>query len=345
MTLELLSDHLVFRFPDVHEDAVLRVTFQRTLRVPDDGREHWLPPGLGAFPIRDVNAFGARLPSEWRDRGGVVLPMWQAEACWISFDSPEGYPMAVKVAAGKVNAITGNPWQDALDHEQQDFLEIPAQPWLDGFCVTKGIVRQFVAMPLGGGYTAEEQLSGKAEFGGIQLLVRPLDGVVWQERKDAEARELSDSGPSWDSMIMCSAASSPTAMGLGAGGSIRQEIAEATELPRHWAPPATRERCFIHLINSAQWAQYAGSPPPTVAPSAADYTRAGLPWFDFYSDRPSLEGGSRFADIQTVLELGSQKGESPLDGNESFVPPAPILLGKAGKPPVSKANQGKDGDW
>jgi len=31
--LRLLTDHLVFRFLDVHEDAELRVTFQRPLRV------------------------------------------------------------------------------------------------------------------------------------------------------------------------------------------------------------------------------------------------------------------------------------------------------------------------
>ena len=341
MTLELLADHLVFRFPEVHEDAVLRVTFQRTLRVPDDGREHWLPPGLGAFPVRDVHSFDDRLPLEWRDRGGVVLPMWQAEACWISFSSTNGYPMAVKIAAGKINAVTGNPWQDALDHEQQDFVEVPAQPWLDGFCVKKGVVRQFVAMPLGEGYTAEEQLSGTAEFGGVQILVRPLDGVVWQKRKEAEAREFRETGAEWASAMLCEEVSSPVAMGLAAGGSIRQEIVEATESPRHWAPPSTRERCFVHLINSAQWQQYAGSPPPTAPPSAADYTRAGLPWFHHYSDRPAIDGSSKLASIQTVLELGAEKGESPLDGNESFVPPTPIVVGKVGKTTI----EGKDGDW
>jgi len=62
MTVELIADHLVFRFPEIHEDAVLRVTFERTLRVPDDGRQHGLPPGLGAFPVRDITDFGTRVP-------------------------------------------------------------------------------------------------------------------------------------------------------------------------------------------------------------------------------------------------------------------------------------------
>ena len=34
ITLE--TDRLVFRFPDVHEDASCSIEFQRTLRIPDD---------------------------------------------------------------------------------------------------------------------------------------------------------------------------------------------------------------------------------------------------------------------------------------------------------------------
>ena len=32
--IELKHDELVFQFPEVHEDAVCRVGFQRTLRIP-----------------------------------------------------------------------------------------------------------------------------------------------------------------------------------------------------------------------------------------------------------------------------------------------------------------------
>ena len=47
----------------------------------------------------------------------------------------------------------------------------PDQPWLDGFVVDKGCVRQFFAMPQGAGYSAEEQLTGEAVHGGLQLAV------------------------------------------------------------------------------------------------------------------------------------------------------------------------------
>jgi hypothetical protein len=54
------------------------------------------------------------------------------------------------------------------------------QPWLDGFCVEKGVIRQFVAMPLGQGYSVEEQISHTAEHGGLQLIVHPLKAAAYR---------------------------------------------------------------------------------------------------------------------------------------------------------------------
>ena len=38
------------------------ISFQRTLRIPDDNRTYPLPPGLGVFPIRKVEDFKDCLP-------------------------------------------------------------------------------------------------------------------------------------------------------------------------------------------------------------------------------------------------------------------------------------------
>ena len=51
--VELAEDTLVFSFPEVYPAARLRVTFQRTLRIPDDGRAYDLPPGLPWFSWYD----------------------------------------------------------------------------------------------------------------------------------------------------------------------------------------------------------------------------------------------------------------------------------------------------
>src|SRR5687767_5385426 len=215
--IELSNDVLVFSFPEVHPDAVLRIEFQRTLRIPDDGRNYPLPPGLGRFPVRHVDDHAAGVPREWLRRGGVMLPLYQSEALWLRFDSVYGYPFAVKVAAGKVNAVTGGAWNDALQRVPQDYVSVPEQPWLDGFCVREGVIRQFVAMPLGSGYSVEEQLTGSAEHGGIQLLVHPLKRSAY-ERLARWTPHAPMAEPLQDFALECRAD-----MGLAMGGEMRQE--------------------------------------------------------------------------------------------------------------------------
>ncbi len=152
--IELKSDRLVISFPEVHRDARMVIDFQRTLRIPDDDRDYPLPPGLGAFPLVHVDDHAKRVPESWHRRGGVMLPMYQSEAMWLNFSASGDYPFAVKVAAGKINAVTGDEWADGLSADLQNYLAIPRQPWLDGFCVEQGVIRQFVAMPLGAGYSS-----------------------------------------------------------------------------------------------------------------------------------------------------------------------------------------------
>ena len=213
--IELRNDQLVFRFPEVHKDAVLRVDFQRTLRIPDDNRDHPLPPGLGSFPLEHVDDHANGVPQSWQRHGGVFLPMYQAEAMWISFEA--SYPMAVKVAAGMINALTGDEWKNEISTSPQDYLVVPEQPWLDGFCVGEGMVRQFVAMPLGEGYTAEEQLTNAAEHGGLQIVVYPVKAAVYDELR---------SRPQVPDPNMDAAMPVASQMGLAPGGLMRQEVYE-----------------------------------------------------------------------------------------------------------------------
>ena len=67
-----------------------------------------------------------------------------------------------------MDAVTGSSWTQGLHQHPQDYLVIPEQPWLDGYCVEKGMIRQFVAMLLGADYSAEEQITGQADVGGLQ---------------------------------------------------------------------------------------------------------------------------------------------------------------------------------
>jgi hypothetical protein len=184
--LELKSNQLVFSFPEVHPDARLTITLHRTFRIPDDGKKYPLPPSCGFFPVRHVDDFKDKVPEKWVGRGGVMVPLYQSEALWLAFDPQYSnlhmhhYAFAIKVATGKVSALTGKKWSKKL--KDGDYMVSPGQPWLDGYVVDGGTIRQFVAAPLGLGVTAEEQITGEAEFGGLQIEVVPMDQAKFEAR-------------------------------------------------------------------------------------------------------------------------------------------------------------------
>ena len=102
---------------------------------------------------------------------------------WISVSSK--VPFAIQIFVGGVNAVSGEPTGDneaimmrrlSLVEKKrsiQDYVVTPNQLWLDGIATDKERVRQFVAMPLGSGYSVEAQVTGQDLHGGLQFLVTP----------------------------------------------------------------------------------------------------------------------------------------------------------------------------
>jgi hypothetical protein len=314
ITLE--RDNLVFRFPDLHQDAICGIALHRTLRIPDDGKEYPLPTGLGNFPLRHIDDYKHRLSERQLRRGGVIMPMHQAEAMWISFNSRMRYPFAVKIGTGKVNAVTGKSWSNSLNSDPQDYLIVPEQPWLDGYHVEENSIRQFVAMPLGEGYSVEEQLTGAAEHGGIQIAVMPMKADYYKKLITSRPNAVysySLGGMESRAMNTCEE------MGLSAGGLMRQEIYDDIYGLDAWDQQAA-SKCFVTIANSNQWMKVTGETPPTVPPSAADYSRSGFPWFDYYdSDAKAIAAGKEFKTVKTVSEIGMKLGAEPLPENESIL--------------------------
>lgn len=385
--LTLENNSLTIRFPHIHPDAICTIDFQRTLRIPDDNRAHKLPPSLGNFPLAHVDDFAAKLPAAWQKRGGVFLPMHQSEAMWIRFNSK--YPFAVKIASGKINAVTGKPWtpelngprtfgpgyagmlpprrrtpgvlggpyndgpfgdgpfgfpvtmSDNLAHYgkiegEQDYLSVPDQRWLDGFCVSKGKIRQFVAMPMGEGYTAEEQITGEALHGGLQIIVYPLKPEFYRPPtplRGAVTNSVSpgffsasasaggvmrsmSSGISGQSMNAAYTARSLVAdMGMAPGGLMEQSIHE-DKYGLEKFDQSTSEKCFVHLLNSQQYQRVTGRLPLHQPPSAADYTKAGLPWYsEGGTDSKALPGGKPLQKLDSVANLDNKMGKISLPEN------------------------------
>lgn len=327
--IELKSDRLVFTFPEVHPQAKLSISFQRTLRIPDDDQTYPLPPGLGKFPLRHVDDFAETVPTQWLKRGGVLLPIYQSEAMWLNFDSAMinerwvAYPFAVKVAAGKQCAVSGGAWRDGLQRDPQDYVVVPAQPWLDGFVVEKGVIRQFVAMPLGSGYSAEEQITGSAEHGGFQLAVYPMKREVFERRFSKRRRAARACSTLTEECFFAA-----FDMGLAPGGRMRQEIYNDPYDFTDWQD-ATSSRCFIHLCNSMVWQSITSSPPPHPTPTAKSYSKAGLPWFEYYDDSQTASKGSEIlSQLKSVAQKSLAKGEVVLPENESVTPENVIELRK-----------------
>ncbi|MCO8123522.1 hypothetical protein NHH03_17375 [Stieleria sp. TO1_6] len=327
--IELERDALTFSFPEVHPQATLRIEFQRTLRIPDDDRTYPLPPGLGAFPMRHVDDHAANVPSKWLQRGGVMLPMYQSEAMWLNFsastiqDRGESYPFAIKVATGKQCAVSGEAWRDDLRRKPQNYMIAPQQPWLDGYVVEKGLIRQFVAMPLGAGYSAEEQITGKAEHGGLQLAVYPMKRDIFERRFPKVSEVKRSRGSAFlegdDAGIHC-CLSAEFDMALAPGGRMRQEIFDDPFELDDWNLDAGG-RCFVHLCNSMVWQSITGTVPPHPAPTAKSYTAAGLPWFDYYDDSgTAVEGTSVLGNLKSITQMSSEKGDVALPENETVTP-------------------------
>jgi hypothetical protein len=127
-------------------------------------------------------------------------------------------------------------------------------------------------------------------------------------------------------------------MGLGMGGQMRQEIYVDERSFDDW-DQSQRARCFVHLMNSLLWRSVTGAEPPPTPVTAAEYTRAGLPWFEYYAaDEQALAGSAKLAGLKSIAELGEERGDSPLPENAT-VDPARVIELRSGL----KKNQVREG--
>ncbi|MEV1080172.1 hypothetical protein AB0I98_18260 [Streptomyces sp. NPDC050211] len=326
------------------------VRFIRTLRLPETGT-HALPPGLGEFPVRRVADYPDTVPEQWRSRGGVMLPVYLREAMWLSFAGTTE-PAALQVGVGKVCAVSGRPWSDRLSRKPQNYVVLPRQPWLDGINSGKGTVRQFVAVPLGMGATVEGQVTGEEVWGGVQLQSFPLNKgalAVWREeqrlRAEREMRSRNSAG-GFGAALPMSAPAAPgaapagrarpaAAMGLGVGGSMRQEVYEDDRPATDWSEePAGR--VYVHLVTPPEWRRITGEAPPPSPVDRAAYTSAGLPWFDYYDQ--DAEDLAPTDTLEGVKPVGDWIG----DDHEPWQEPSPGQV-KPLKDAPGKAVE--DGDW
>ena len=310
------------------------LVLHRTIRLPEDGKAHALPPSRGNFPMKRIEDYKDKVPEAWRDHGGVFIPMYAREAMWLGFQGPTS---AVKVATGKVNAVSGGKWTQELQpptgvdgkDPEQDYMVAPRpQPWLDGFNVGGGQIRQFVAMQMGQGYTVEGQVTGKEDVGGIQVLVVPAKpGAVSTGVTRGDTMLESFAMPAsagyymaGEDAVVASPASAtlggalrsatrsalPKAaeMGLAQGGRMRQDIYADPHGIDVW-DQTKAERIFIHIVNAELWEKITGEKCP---PSPIDASEYNGPWFDYNSGEKALQGSGTLANVKPVSQKDKEHG-------------------------------------
>ncbi|MCX5583533.1 hypothetical protein ACFV0H_02490 [Streptomyces erythrochromogenes] len=359
----------------LHVGEGVQIRFIRTLRLPESGT-HSLPPGLGEFPLRRVEDHPDTVPPEWLAKGGVMLPVHLREAMWLSFGGTRT-PTALQVGVGKVCAVSGERWSGRLARTPQNYVVLPRQPWLDGINSGNGTVRQFVAVPLGLGATVEGQVTGEETTGGVQLQAFPLGREALAQWHRAERARLTPppppaggeglygappvqapmgggfGGPVPAPMMAPPAPgaaprgarpgggrSGPPAapaMGLGVGGSMHQEVYRDERPLSDWAEEPGA-RIFVHLVTPPAWRRITGEDAPPSPVDRAAYTKAGLPWFDYYDDSA--------ADLAPTDTLSGVKpvGEWLGDDHTPWAEPAPGQVKPLGNAP-RPGKPVQDGDW
>ena len=108
------------------------------------------------------------------NKAGVFFPIYTCEVMWISFRSPFNSKYAIQAFVGGVNVVSGRVWNEPMPtNAKQDYVVVPPQKHLDGIAVGQDKVGQFVAMPIGSGYSVKKQVTGKEDVGGLQLEITP----------------------------------------------------------------------------------------------------------------------------------------------------------------------------
>lgn len=281
----------------------LSITFQRTLRVSENG-VNALPPSLGNFPLRVLDPSHHDVPAQMARRGGVLMPLYMREAMWLNFDSDQ--PVAIQIGTGGRCVVSGRQLDRRLRRRPQNYVVVPDQPWLDGYKTGDGEVRQFVAVGAGSGLSAEAQLTGTDSVGGIQIQVWHLTPEAWVRWATENWR------PSSPHICYSMARPMPDSMAIGLGGRIRQEIYPDEFSARDWQTTPTA-RVWIHPVSAAAWRSITGEIPPPTPVDTSTYVSAGLPWFDYYdSDRGDLPTPAELAGLKSVGSLLGEDDDTPV---------------------------------
>jgi hypothetical protein len=310
----------------------LTVTLHRTVRVHPDDKSN-LPPSLGHIEVYKVADYKEKCPESW-DENAVFVALHEKEALWMSFRLDHASaPVAVLVGAGGVNALNGEKL--GLKLEADNYLVHPPQPWLDGWKNKDGTVFQFVVTEYkkGEGLSVGEQLHGEeCKTGGLGLAVFEAVDPSGLRTKIGLPQETFGNNPYNDAEYetcggavysLCAAAEAPTKslsskpvrtrgavpvraaeMGVGKGGSIRQEVYKDPYGLETWKKEPTAA-VAVYFVNAEDFSAITGLPMPPLPKAAEDYYGR---WYDLKDKHlPAVEGTDKFTGLKNVFHTEEVK--------------------------------------
>ncbi|KAF5531759.1 integral membrane protein [Fusarium mexicanum] len=304
----------------------LCVSFERTIRVPDNESLNRLPPSLGKFPLFKTDDVGDKFPVSMAEKGGVFIPMYQREGMCVSFESEKRY--AIKIFAGNVNVISGEPrMPDAtlacrrpgLPSQNkfiQDYVVTPP-PRIDGVvaksqetaCFQFEVTRldrheveeraiNIIVMALTGKPFAMK-IANHAFIKDIQQKIHDLEGFPVDKQRLIFRGEMLQDG-----LLLCDYGieepeTGQAEMVFPLGGVIRQNI---VNIPKGLFQESNAVSFNVQILNSATFTAITGRDPPSTPVSAAVYQELGLPFYDLYEEPSRVSGLKSITQIEGAPE-------------------------------------------
>ncbi len=257
----------------------LTVKFQRTMRIPDGGQTYSLATNLGQLPLRSVDACSKTALPSWIKKESVVLPLHRSEALWLWFSSR--YRFAVKIGVGKLDALTGEPWNSTLHRQPQNYLVVP-EPW---WSESDEVLWHYLALPLGVGDSA------------IRLQVTPMSAESYYDNEFL-IRTPRSIHEFFSSIIFGGMILAQMEPGQREHERFELEFMEdkiqaalyqsvPQKIPEDSYDFTARGQTqnvhgIVHPCDSSAWRQITGTNPPHPPLTADDYRQAGIPWVESY---------------------------------------------------------------
>ncbi|KAF3935165.1 hypothetical protein ABW20_dc0107363 [Dactylellina cionopaga] len=161
-------------------DRDLKISFRRTIRIPDNQETNDLPPDLGAMKVTNVKHVSSWLSESMRDKGGLLLPMHDG----------------VNIISGEPeteNSATNLRRRELVSQGRsiQDYIVLPGQMWLDSIAHRPGEFKQFVTPPFKKELTVEAQFASAEHHGCLRFEITPeVEGYNHFERPDGDLVRL-----------------------------------------------------------------------------------------------------------------------------------------------------------